>query len=302
MGCSVRSGIHRRKMVDDGFETLESHKLPRIIGSFLRTAMLRKYKNKLLCSSADGQQVSSCLHQQAGRYQIGSSQLLGSRNMGMVPNQTHLVNGRIPARTSEPMCRLRIPPPRGLKRLAVTSRNSSSLVQVSRSLRDRPLCKPQQSAAQSLLELEDGPMCRRDRQFFGHLDKLEGIRFPTILSSRELHTEVSPGSSNHPADCSLMAKSTLVPNVTSEQCSQADSAPTSSISVDRPSSTATPPDNAGPSNSGSMGNIRGPSYSPEVSTRATELISAAIRPGTQRSYSSAWKTFQLWCLSKGLDP
>ncbi|CAG7723383.1 unnamed protein product, partial [Allacma fusca] len=57
-----------------------------------------------------------------------------------------------------------------------------------------------------------------------------------------------------------------------------------------------------PSTTSGMANFRGPCDAPPLSNRTTELMSASIRKGTQKSYRSAWKSFCDWCELQKHDP
>ena len=169
--------------------TETSHKFFRTPSRILCNQNLLQEQGSSTCQTADGQCVSSSLHQQNGGYPFPNSSQFGYRPLELVPRPQNTCVGRKPTKSSELEGRQRISSDNRLQRLEIESsifQNPCLEMGTFVSSQSRSLCLPTNFPITTVCELEIRPSCRCHRCFLNELGGHQGLCFSSICPHRTL--------------------------------------------------------------------------------------------------------------------
>ena len=168
----------------------------------------------------------------------------------------------------------------------------------------RSLCCPPQCSSGQVLQLQtrslgDGSGCSGP-----NMGQLEApLCLPTIHINRQVPSEDQERASGFSdSDCSCMGNPDVVPpplgNVSGRTCDS----PSEPHTTEQPTQTHPPPPGSEESAPNGVAGVRYRWQKEGISEKASELITASWRSGTQKSYNSAWRKWASWCAERGQDP
>jgi len=156
--------------------------------------------------------------------------------------------------------------------------------------------------APTVHQLATRPACNGNRCIFGPVDRPAGARIPTILSDREMSAEDTPGEGNSDPHNTGLALPDMVP-LAARDVDTLPSPPTEPHeSSTKPIQQGPLPVSQGTTPASRLESIRGAHTLSGVSERASEIISAGWRRGTNSAYQSGWLKWAGWCGERYLDP
>ena len=109
------------------------------------------------------------------------------------------------------------------------------------------------------------------------------------------------GSASGSGDCTTVAVATMVSSYVGHADGLPNSSTPDSYLHNQSERRITPLDEAGPSSVSRLESLR-QRIGKDISKETFELMSAAWRKGTEKSYSSAWKCWSSWCSQRGCNP
>ena len=102
-------------------------------------------------------------------------------------------------------------------------------------------------------------------------------------------------------DCTTLAIATMVSSAVGHADGLPNSSTPDSYIHNQSERRTTSLDEAGPSSVGCLESLR-QRIGNDISKESFDLMSAAWRIGTEKSYSSAWKRWSSWCSQRGCNP
>ena len=282
LGCSGRWGEHGGFVVRE--QTPEPHQPPRDAGGSLGSPDVCEGQDSVSCVAENGQQDGDMLHKPHGGDQIPITVTHCLPAVGVVPPEgdTNL------SRTSPGLvqCDSRS----GVTDTPVLSRVEARRDCIPGSVEDlwpvqgRSLCFQTEQPAPTLRQLETRPICNGDGCLSVAVDTPSSIRFPSLCTNWEMPAEDSPGAGDSATHSSSLAHPNMVSGASGNGGPLSDTAtlpqgpPARSLQQGTPSvgqQTVAP---------SRLESIR----RAHTSGRASEIISAGWRKGTNSAYQSGW--------------
>ena len=272
-------------------------------GSLLSPEVLCIRSEGLPCPIVARQHYSYFIYKSQGRYQVSEVVRSGCRDLDLVPSEEYYNFCRAPSRSFQSESRLGISTPLRVGRLDPESlhfsRDNGSLGLV----QHRSLCCQTQCPASTVLQLSAGSRSHSLRCFCPEVDRLQTVCLPSILSSREGPSESNTGANGGTdSDCTNVAVSGLVPSVAGTTDRLPETPSSLSFPASEPTGSTSSSSIAGEATTSRLESIRQSETFRQVSDEAFQLMSAAWRKGTEKSYSSAWSRWDSWCSSKQVNP
>ena len=187
----------------------------------------------------------------------------------------------------------------GQQRLDVKSQPHQALIE---RLQNGPLCLEAYTPASVLCQLETGSPRLPLRCIQSQLAGTQGLRVsPVQLDSK------GPGQNNIRSSRSFVSSARLAsPTVVASTTPSTDTAtnPVTSVTtlVNRPSRTSSDPPNVPSPTLGRIPYLLQRYQTEGLPTNVAELLIAAIRPSTHKTYESSWKRWRSWCCARKINP
>ena len=297
LGGLLRRSKYRGPMVFKRTET--SHKFFRTPSRILCNQNLLQEQGSSTCQTADGQCVSSSLHQQNGGHPFPNSSQFGYRPLELVPRPQNTGVGRTPTRSSELEGRQRISSDNRLQRLEIESSIFRNPCSEMGTFASRSLCLPTNFPVTTVCELETRSSCHCHRCFLNELGGHQRLCFSSICPHRTLF------ATGNDAECrpfsvssSSMASTALVSSSSTLSSRQA-SVTSSHTRAFNERQSSTPFDQ---SSTGWVGAISQRYQTSGISTETRDILLAAWRRNTSSAYSCAWNKWVSWCCQRQINP
>ena len=296
-GGLLRRSKYRGPMVFKRTETL--HKFFRTPSRILCNQNFLQEQGSSTCQTADGQCVSSSLHQQNGGHPFPNSSQFGYRPLELVPRPQNTGVGRTPARSSELEGRQRISSDNRLQRLEIESSIFRNPCSEMGTFASRSLCLPTNFPVTTVCELETRSSCHCHRCFLNELGGHQRLCFSSICPHRTLF------ATGNDAECrplsvssSSMASTALVSNSSTLSSRQASVTSRHTRAFNERQSS-TPFDQSA---TGWVGAISQRYQTSGISTETRDILLAAWRRNTSSAYSCAWNKWVSWCCQRQINP
>ena len=301
LGGSSQRGEYRRSLVRGG--TPESYQSPGDVGCSASSTDIHKGQDSVSCTSADGQPDGSVLHQPHqphGRNQVYSiSHSL--QTVGVVSGERSNSFSRIPSRITQCGSRPGITDTPVVCRMETGQDGVSGSVEPIRPMQCRPVRVEAEFPASSLHQLEARPTSNDNGCIFSELERPPGVCLPPICPNRQMPTEDTTGGVNS----GINSPSVAIPVMVSMATGNVGLGPSTSASPQessaRPFQQGTPPATQGATATSCLESVRHACSLSGISERATNIISAGWRRGTNSAYQSGWIKWTGWCSTRGLN-
>ncbi|XP_065918235.1 uncharacterized protein [Dysidea avara] len=295
-------GSEHRGQVDCRGSSI-TYQLSRANSSIPGTTVFHQRSEQCGCADTDGQSDSNSSDKQDGRSNSIPTMLPSLRDLGMVPGPQHHSTCRVLTWGGQCQCRLGISPPHGQQRLATFAICFSVTEQSVGSIQCRPICQQDQRSVTTVLQLEAGPSSHSSGRLLSAMGSRTAISFPTIQFDWESSEQNSVRGSDMCMSCSTgMASSSLVSPVV-EYVSEQPNTPSNDSGSPHESRPATSPSGDGESNALSrVACLRQGFAMQGFSERVTDMLLQSWRVNTHTSYSSAWKKWCGWCVTRQINP
>ena len=163
------------------------------------------------------------------------------------------------------------------------------------SLQCRSVCGKAQHTIEEVLQLPPGSCSRSYRCPSTNMESADPIHLPTICSDWPSSPKVTAGSSSSgSSDCPDVA----LPNMVSSATGKSDGLPnpvtSESVPSDQPQGRDSPADRSEQSSTSRLESFRQGVSCQDISDEAFELLCAAWRKGTEKSYATVWNHWSSW--------
>ena len=278
-----------------------THQCTRNESSDVRCPIICQGPAEDTCPSQSGQHNNGSICEQDGRYKISDHVKYQQTTLGFLPSKGDHNYCRTPAGLLKSNSGRSIETVQRHKQLDVGNPDISSLNKSSGTSGDRSVRGSHEQTTGQICQLETRPRSMENRCFLNQMDRPEGVRLPSILSSGPLSVENPARQSNNSADNTSMAHSAMVHNNTRDANGRPSIDSNSSKLTDLPSEPSTSA-NGSRSFASSVESHRGSAGKPQISSKAKHLVNNARRPSSQAAYEPAWKRWTRWCDNESVDP
>ena len=252
---------------------------------------------------ADRQQDSHCIHQQKRRDTFSEPVRPSNTGVGVVSESGDHNKSRTHSQQGESRGRFGVQERDRVQRLDAPPGHLQGTGSQVGQIRHGPVCGKTQCTVTQVFHLPSrstGGSCRCTEPA---MDQPVPICLPTVHSSGQgsaenLEREGPPGCPNS----SSVAKPALVSSAPGERIGPTSSSPTAPGPPDRPGGREPQPDRGQSSLASRLESFWAGISEGELSERALGLIEASWRPGTEKSYSSAWRQWWGWCSERQISP
>ena len=238
-----------------------------------------------------------------GGYEITYSFRPGTGNVDLVPAEGHHCTCRASTRLLQYRGRQDFTPPLRFERLEAGPLCFSEISESLGPVRHRLVHGQTQFPALPILQLHAGSRGLGHGCSSSELGGAQPLCLSSILSDWENPPEDEAGTNEGTGlDCSSLAVPGVVPSVTlpASGCPT----PTSPLSLPtvEPTGSASPTGAGGNSPVSRLESVRHSEQFRDLSDETFQLISAAWRRGTEKSYNSAWSKWRGWCTEREINP
>ena len=299
---SNRSGKKYREYVDSGREE-SPHKLPRDESSSTGLANLCLDKTEYSHPVADRQLISHCIHKPQRGNAFQSPVRFGSRDLGVVFDSQDNNSCGTHSRSVQHCSGCRVETEFRAKRLEATQGSFRSTSESMGSSQCGPVCSEAQQTTASLFQLQTRPGSGGSGCPGSVLVGSESLCFSPICSDREMPSEVGAGKGERTGvDSTSVAQPNMVSNSSDQAHRPADLVARLEKDYHKSSWGDTPIDREKQLAPGRLQSFRSSIQEQGISDESFRIISAAWRKGTEKSYSSAWGKWLLWCSRTNTNP
>ena len=301
MGCN--RPVHQDwRRVDEGREE-SSHQPAGNESSAVRLTDVRFDKSEYPHSLANRQLHNDCVHKPQRRHSFQGFVRSSSGNMGLVYTPPDLTARRTYSWCGQRDSRCGIQKGSGTERLDVGQRGLQHTTESMGSVRSGPFCSTSQCTAPTILQLQTGSGSRSSRCSIPSVDEPQSICFPSLCPDREMSQKAGSGSSGGVgAGSAFLVQPTLVSKSTSQTDRYSLDPTTFQPHYNESNGRDTPTGYSGKFTANRLQSFRSSVQGDGISDDSFKIICAAWRKGTEKSYSSAWGKWLLWCDQGKSDP
>ena len=252
--------------------------------------------------AVDRQSNCHCIPQSQRRYMVEAALRPGSRGLGLVPaEESHNSCGTHSGQT-EHDSRHGVSQEDGFQRLEVESRDFLCSHAEIGTMQYRPIRSKAQHPARKIFQFQT----RSTGRSYGCIGSEVGSTDSLCLSSfhsgwQGLAEDEAGVRTAGSGDCTTLAIATVVSSAVGHADGLPNSSAPDSYIHNQSERRTTSLDEAGPSSVGRLESLW-QRIGNDISKESFELMSAAWRKGTEKSYSSAWKRWSSWCSQRGCNP
>ena len=300
MGSQLRREQHRGSLDIPG--EITPHQLPGITGGLLGPEIVCLSPESNIHSASLGQCHSHCLHQQDGWYTLPIIIRPCGEDLELVYREGNNDSCKTPPREVQHQGRLGVASHSRLNRLEATTGNFPPVASQSRPFHDRSVCVKDKHPTPPVLQLETGSGGCGSGCLVHSMEGPLSLHVSAIRPHTSVPEQTRERRSISNSYCTSMVKPGLVPTRTQESCGLPNpSSPTTGY-CNQPGGTNSSTGTRRPFPTSRMACI-GQSLSSEgLSEGVISIIRQSWRPSTESSYSSAWRQWDSWCSTRGIDP
>ena len=276
-----------------------THQLSRAKGIFFGSENLSQRQVSRNRVSAVRQHHRHSLHQQQRGYTLAPTYDSGLRDVGLVSDKRHLCDSFSHPRKRQRLCGQGVQRIQGHERVEAGPNSYSAFFA---ELSDGSVCESSNQPTRRLHQLEARSGSHSHRRLYDKLGSSTGLCFPPLQSDIQDPDESNNRPNGTNSCCSSLASPALV----------AGSSETSNISASVATDQSNPlngPDQPEPSSS----NVPSPSLgrvshlyqrfqAEGIPTNVADLLIAATRTSTHKTYESSWNRWCRWCSRRKVDP
>ena len=300
MGSLLQPNQNRWSL-DTGGKT-EAHQFPRTTGSIPSHQELCFRPTADKHPSEDRQHHCYCFPEPDGGFPFPSSVRTSHSNLAMVPGTRDNSACRTSPRLRECQSRLGIQACPGPQRLDAPQGSVSTAAQSTGSFHHRFICLKDQCTASSVLQLAPRSGSLHSGYSVPVMERTSSLYFSSLCPNYPVYSEDTGGGIQRSTDSTSLAQSVVVPvNSGMSQRLPNPSTPHPEDS-DGPSWRGSPNGTRGPSSFSRLAHLRRSFVAEGLSEGVINLISSSWRSSTEASYSSAWRTWDSWCIRRGVNP
>lgn len=282
--------------------TSSTHQLPGTTSRGVCCEIFHQEPDLFACSTPNGQHHCHCLHKQTWRNSFLSTIQPCGRSLDLGAQQGHDTQCRTSAREMECSSRSGVETISRLQRLAFRTISISSPNEDTGPFPNRPFCQQTECPTSRFFQLEARSTGTSFRCLSAEVEHRETLCLSSILSDHENSSQVEGRRRQSHTGYTSLANSTLVPSTTRHVSSPTSASSPDTQPLDQPSRGHTPSNTEQIPISGRMACIQRSAATRGISDRASKLILASWRPGTNAVYNSAWSKWSSWCKEGEVDP
>lgn len=297
LGCSASIPSNQWQMVPERVSS--THQLSRAKSVLLGLKNLPQREVSRNRISAARQHDRHCLHQQQRGYTFPPTYDSGLRDVGLVSAKRHPCDSFSHSRKRQRLCRQGVQRIQGHERVEVEPNNHSAF---SAELSDGSVCESSNQPTRGLHQLETRPRSHPHRRLHDKLGSSTGLCLPPIQSDIPNPDESNNRPNGSNSRCPSLASPALV----------AGSAETSNISASVATEHSNPV-NGSERPEPSSSNVSSPSLgriphlyqrfqAEGIPSNVADLLIAATRTSTHKTYESSWNRWCRWCSGRQIDP
>ena len=268
-----------------------SHQLSRAKGILSGLENLSQRQVSLNRISATRQYDRHCLYQKQNDS--------GIRNVGLVSGKGYPRDRFSHTRKRQRLSGQGVQRIHGHERVEVRPHNHSSLPA---ELSDRSICESHNQSTRGLHQLETRPGSYPHRRLHNKLGYSTGLCLPSLQSDIEDPDEVNNRPNRTNSRCSSLASSALVAGSAETPDISASVASEQSNPVNGPVRSEPRSSNESSSSLGRVSHLYQRFQAEGIPTNVADLLIAATRSSTDKTYESSWNRWCRWCAGWQLDP
>lgn len=297
LGCSASIPRDQWQMVTT--RVSPAYQLSRTKGGLFGCKSLSQRQVSRNGISASRQHDRHRLCQQQRGYTLPPTSNSGLRDVGLVPGKRHLRDSFSHPRKRERLCGQRVESIQGHERVEVGPINYSAL---STELSDGSLCESSNQPTRGLHQLETRPGSHPHRRLYDQLGSSTGLCLPSLQSdiqdSREGNHRPNGTSISRPSVASpaLVAGSVETSNISASVASE------QSNPLNGPHQSEQSPSNVSSTSLGRVSHLYQRFQAEGIPTNVADLLIAATRTSTHKTYESSWNRWCRWCSGRQIDP
>ncbi|KAL9964636.1 hypothetical protein ACROYT_G028306 [Oculina patagonica] len=249
--------------------------------------------------SANRQHDRHCLYQQQRGYTFPPTPNSSPGVMGLVPGKRHLCDSFSHPRKRQRLCRQGVQRIQGHERVEVRPNNHPTLPGP---LSDRPIRESTNKPTEELHQLETRPRGHPHRRLHDNLDSsarlcLSSIQLD-IQNSGEGNDRANRDNSSRSnlANAALVAGSVEASNISASSTAEHSNPPNRPIRSEQSSPNVSSP------SLGRVSHLYQRFQAEGIPTNVADLLIAATRTSTHKTYESSWNRWCRWCSGRQIDP
>ena len=300
LGCQLRGEEYRRPL--DGPRDILSYQLFGAACSLFGPKVICLTPGFNLDLVAPGQCHCDCLSEQDGWHTFSTIVEPGTGDLELVHRQEDSYTCRASPRKIQCQSRLGITALDRFHRLDAPTGDFSRATNQARAIHNRLICFKDQFPAPSILQLEARPGSSGSGCTVDLLEGSLSIHVSPICSYSSLSTQDRRGTCDSTFSCPSVVEPNLVSNASQVSDRFSNSASFNSRHCDQSTRPQSSAGNQRSSPSSRMACL-GQSYRSEgLSEGVISIIRQSWRSSTESAYSSAWRQWDSWCLTRNIDP
>ena len=297
LGCSASILSDQWQMVPK--RVSPTHQLSRAKGVLLGLENLSQRQVSRIRISATRQHYRHRLHQQQRGYTFPPTYDSGIRDVGLVSGKRHPCDSFSHPRKRQRLSGQGVQRIHGHERVEVGPNNYSAF---SAELPDRSICESSNQSTRGLHQLETRPGSHPHRRLHDQLGYSTGLCLPPLQSDIENPDEGNNRPNGTNSRCSSVASPALVAGSAETSNISASVAPEQSNPVNGPDRSEPRSSNVSSSSLGRVSHLYQRFQAEGIPTNVADLLIAATRTSTHKTYESSWNRWCRWCSGRQIDP
>ena len=297
LGCSASILSDQWPMVPK--RVSPTHQLSRTKGVLFGLENLSQRQVSRIRISATRQHDRHRLHQQQRGYTFPPTYDSGIRDVGLVSGKRHPCDSFSHPRKRQRLSGQGVQRIHGHERLEVGPNNYSAF---SAELSDRSICESSNQSTRGLHQLETRPGSHPHRRLHDQLGYSTGLCLPPLQSDIENPDEGNNRPNGTNSRCSSLAGPALVAGSAETSNISASVAPEQSNPVNGPDRPEPRSSNVSSSSLGRVSHLYQRFQAEGIPTNVADLLIAATRTSTHKTYKSSWNRWCRWCSGRQIDP
>ena len=280
-------------------ESLQHINYLELKASFLALKTFLKDKSHVSVSLQLDKHYRHRLHQQQRGYTFPPTHDSGIRDVGLVSGKRHPCDSFSHPRKRQRLSGQRVQRIHGHERVEVGPNNYSAF---SAELPDRSICESSNQSTRGLHQLETRPGSHPHRRLHDQLGYSTGLCLSPLQSDIENPDEGNNRPNGTNSRCSSVASPALVAGSAETSNISASVAPEQSNPVNGPDRPEPRSSNVSSSSLGRVSHLYQRFQAESIPTNVADLLIAATRTSTHKTYESSWNRWCRWCSGRQIDP
>ena len=297
LGCSASVPSDQWQMVTKRIPP--THQLSRAKGILFGFENLSQRQVSRDRISAVRQHDRHRLHQQQRGYTLSPTYDSGLRDVGLVSGKRHLCDSFSHPRKRQRLCGQGVQRIQGHERVEVGPNSHSAF---SAELSDGSVCESSNQPTRGLHQLEARSGSHPHRRLYDKLGSSTGLCLPPLqpdiqnLDESDIRPNRSNSRGSSLASPALVASSFETSNISASVATEQSNPPNGPV-LPEPSSSNVPSPSLG-----RVSHLYQRFQAEGIPTNVADLLIAATRASTHKTYESSWNRWCRWCSGRKIDP